>query len=131
MNIQNILTILRDLIYQARYSEAIRVLTHNSPEPINYIGKIAKQYIKTHSGNIKPKRRAFWRGLGNGDGQSIDSLSSLTSISGRGYGVMYRSSGNGYDIHIGQGNGYSYTQGNGHSWDYLYTTSCPWELKKP
>ena len=48
----NHLTILRDLTYQQRFSEAIRLITQNSPKPlykIGKIGKIGKLYIQNHS----------------------------------------------------------------------------------
>jgi len=49
---QTMLTLLRDLTYQERYSEAFRC-DYGYPELI----KISKSYIKSHSGTLVPDRK--------------------------------------------------------------------------
>jgi len=51
----NNLTLLRDLVYQSRYTESYRLL-YSSPDK-----KVLKQYIRGHSDQIPiPYRRTFW-----------------------------------------------------------------------
>jgi len=119
----NSLTVIRDLVYQARYSEVIRI---SAISPDKYI---SKAYIKTHSNVSLPKRRKNgmhepyhyypWGvgqcGLstGNGDGDGDD-----------------------YGYSCGDGNGYGtlYGDGNGNAWAFNYLKSsvyyCPWRKLK-
>jgi len=53
------LTILRDLTYQQRFTEAYRTY-YSIPN------SLALSYIKAHSKNIKPQRKSFWLDQGKG-----------------------------------------------------------------
>jgi len=95
---KNPLTTIRDLVYQQRYSEAIR-LTQSYPKPIK---QIALPYIKTHTGNPNLTRKIQWlkisgyglgpgvgysRGYGSGYGSERGSVGGWGDGSGRGHGL--------------------------------------------
>jgi len=104
----NSLTIIRDLVYQGRFTESLSIINlGNFPE-------IGLSYIKNHSGVLIPSRRTRWLdscwGIGgdyNKDYGYHSGLSFNTNY-GDGYGYGW---GHGY----GFGNGYGWSYGSGHS----------------
>jgi len=113
----NPLTLIRDLVYQRRFTESLKLsLTCKD---------IGLPYIKTHSGELNPSRKSIW--LGNGDGRG--SGWGFGDGGGWGFGDGY-GSGWGYsDSPVG---GYSWRRGHGEGYGYLNPTrkSCPWRVRK-
>jgi len=112
----NPLTIVRDLVYQARYTESLRLI-YSSPDEVYHI---ARSYIKNHSGNRNPYRHSHWWDNGWGDDASVG-----------GYGYSW---GDGKDYRDGDGLGYGWNQGwcdkrcDGYFFGYGCSggNNCPW-----
>jgi len=102
----NPLTLIRDLVYQRRFTESLRLTL--------FCRHIGLPYIKTHSGKLNPSRKSIWLGNGSGDnyGWSL----------GDGYGW---GNGNGW----GMGCGYGHGSGNGYHSSSSHRT-CKWKKCK-
>jgi len=114
----NHLTTLRDLIYQERFTESLR-LAHNTS-----YRSLGLCYIKAHSKKHRPSCKSFWPDDGWGFRYLIgDSINQCT-----GDGISYNYGiGTGYYYSIGDGFSYKYNEvGHGSYYGDHTVFCCPW-----
>jgi len=114
----NSLTLIRDLVYQERFTEALRVVYNQASKEIGLF------YVKAHSGNQKPNYILSWDDRGGGLGYGNNLAYSPDCGFGRGYNLEL-----GYD-HTNRGReggkGYGYGTGFG----FLYGYSDEWACNR-
>jgi len=123
----NPLTTIRDLVYQSRFTESLRLA--------QYCRELGLPYIKAHSGNLKSPRKVRWLDDGLAHLHTIAAYGIWSPRgNGRGKGWGY-SKGNGYgyeDTHYynsGDGLVYRYSQTKEYFHKYIVprTSKCPWK----
>jgi len=118
----NPLTEIRDLVYQRRFTESLKLSLTCKP--------IGLPYIKGHSGKLSPIRKLIWLDYGWGSGDGPVGGDGLAGGYGYGYGL-----GDGWDY--GWGDGYGDCTGNGwgsgdgyglgEGWGYGSHSNCLWK----
>ncbi|MDH5523116.1 MAG: hypothetical protein OEY01_03845 [Desulfobulbaceae bacterium] len=121
----NTLTLIRDLVYQKRFTESFRLVCNPARESIGL------SYIKTHSENLKPNRDSLWFDNSWGAGYGCDSRYSYHSGKGfewgDGWGYDWVKKGDGWSCGdgCGDGCGAGYWSRNGSS-----SHECKWKKCK-
>jgi len=82
----NPLTEIRDLVYQQRFTESLRLILS--------CREVGLPYIRTHSGKVNPNRKSNWsdEGLGHNKDYDWGSFCGYGSGNGSNYGYCWSSS---------------------------------------